>query len=97
MGTTSGTTHIKTMFSFSQGTGQHFIGNDLCISDDSVTQRIHVLQLFTINDVFYKPTKRKYFRESSLENGEATCWMVHHSTSPFAFLHFWTGIFLTIG
>jgi len=32
----SGTAHIKTIFSFWTGTGKRFIGNALCISDDSI-------------------------------------------------------------
>jgi len=52
-GTTSGTTHIKTIFSFSTGTGQNFIS--LCSSDYSCTQFIHILNFFTINNVFYNP------------------------------------------
>jgi hypothetical protein len=39
--TIGGTTHIKTIFSFSPGIGKHFIGNALCSSDDSVTGLIH--------------------------------------------------------
>jgi len=45
-GTISGTTHIKTIFSFSSGTGKHFIGNALCSSDDSVTHLIHNFAMF---------------------------------------------------
>jgi hypothetical protein len=63
--TISGTTHIKTIFSFSPGTGKHFIGNALCHSDDSVTQLIHILHFFTIN-VFNKPAEKA--DETNLEN-----------------------------
>jgi hypothetical protein len=55
----SGTTHIKTIFSFSPGTGMRLIGNAFCSSDDSVTQLIHILHFFTINIVFYNTLKSK--------------------------------------
>jgi hypothetical protein len=51
-GTISGTTHIKTISSFSPGTDKHCIGNTLCSSDDSVTQLIHILQRFTTKNFF---------------------------------------------
>jgi hypothetical protein len=38
MATISGTTNIKTIFSFSPCSGIHFSGNALCSSNDSVTQ-----------------------------------------------------------
>jgi hypothetical protein len=50
----AGTTHIKTIFSFLTGTGSHFIGNELCSSDDSVTQLIHILHFLKINNVSLK-------------------------------------------
>jgi len=59
MGTNSGTTHVQTIFSFSPGTGKHFTNNALCSSDDSVTQLIHTLRYFTINNSFYKPPGEK--------------------------------------
>jgi len=59
MGTVSGTTHIKTIFSFSPGTEKHFTGNALCSSDDSVTQLIHNLHFFTLNSVLYKTLQNK--------------------------------------
>jgi len=34
MGTISGMTHIKMIFSFLPGIGKHFIGNSLCSSGD---------------------------------------------------------------
>jgi len=55
MGTISSMTHAKPIFSFSPGTGKHFIGNALCSPDDFVTQLIHILHFFTVNNVFYKP------------------------------------------
>jgi hypothetical protein len=58
MGTISGTTHIKTMFSFSPGTGKHFINNAPGSSDGSVTQLIHVL-LYTNKSLLTKPQKKK--------------------------------------
>jgi len=45
MGTVSGTTHIKTIFSFSPGTGRHLLGNALCRSDDSAIQIVNILHL----------------------------------------------------
>jgi hypothetical protein len=54
MGAITGTTHIKTMFSASPGTGKHFIGNAPCSSDDSVTQQNYSLCFFTINNSLYK-------------------------------------------
>jgi hypothetical protein len=39
--TTSGTTHIKTLFSFSPGTGRHFTGNALCNSADCYANHSH--------------------------------------------------------
>jgi len=43
MGTISGTTHIKTIYSSLAGIGKNFTGTTLCISDDSVMQLIHIL------------------------------------------------------
>jgi len=57
-GTISSTTHIKTIFSLSPGTDQHFIANGLCNSDDSVMQLVHILHFFMINNVFYKPRRK---------------------------------------
>jgi hypothetical protein len=58
MGTISDTTHFKTMFSFWPGTDKHFIGNALCCSDGSVTQLLHSLHFFTINNVFQKKLEK---------------------------------------
>jgi hypothetical protein len=52
--TISGKTHFKMILSFLPGTGKYFIGNMLYSSDDCVMQLIHILQFFTINNVFYK-------------------------------------------
>jgi hypothetical protein len=41
MGTISGATHIKMIFSFPACIGKHFISNTLCISDNFVK---HLLQ-----------------------------------------------------
>jgi len=46
MGTISGTTHLKTKFSFSSGNDMHFIDEALCSSDNAVTQLIHILNFF---------------------------------------------------
>jgi hypothetical protein len=59
MGTISGMTHIKMTFSLSPGTDKHFIGNSLCSSENSVMQFIHILYIFTINNVFYKLLEEK--------------------------------------
>jgi hypothetical protein len=61
MGTISGKTLFKVIFSFLPGIGKHFIGNSLCSTN------IHILHLFLINNVSYKPLKKKS-RESDLEN-----------------------------
>jgi hypothetical protein len=45
MGTISGTTHIRTVFSFSPGIGRHFTGNELCSSDDSFNTTLSHLVL----------------------------------------------------
>jgi hypothetical protein len=63
MGTISGTTHIKTIFSFWTGVGKHFIGNALCRSADSFTQLIRVFHSFTLGNFFYKHTEM-----SNMEN-----------------------------
>jgi len=55
-GIISGTTHIKTIFSFSPDTGKRFICNALCNSDHSFTQLLRILHFMALNDVFYKPT-----------------------------------------
>jgi hypothetical protein len=70
MGTISGTTHIKTIFSFSPGTGRNLIGNALCNSDDSVTQLIHILHFLTIECVYYKPQKKISSGVKSGERGD---------------------------
>jgi len=54
MCTFSGTTHIKMIFSFFPGIGNHFIGSTVCSSADSAMQLIHILHFFTVNSVFYK-------------------------------------------
>jgi len=64
MVTISGTTHIKTILSFSPGTGEHFIGNKLHSSDKSDVQFIHILHLFMVNSVTFKPSPE----ESNMEN-----------------------------
>jgi hypothetical protein len=73
MGTINGKTHIKTIFSFSQGTGKHFIGNALSSSDGSVKQLIHALHFFTI--VSFRKPKRKIPEESYLANEGARKWV----------------------
>jgi hypothetical protein len=59
MGTISGTTHIKTIFSFSPGKGKHFIRNALCSSDDYVIQLSHILHFSSTNYVFYNLPEEK--------------------------------------
>jgi len=60
MGTNSGTTHIKTIFSFLPKIENHFIGNVLCSCDDSVTELFNILDFSTINIVLYKPQKKDF-------------------------------------
>jgi glucuronate isomerase len=57
MGTISGTTHTKTIFSFWLGTGKRFIGNTLYSSDI-----IYILHIFAINNVFKNPQEEKIQR-----------------------------------
>jgi len=45
VGAITGTTLIKTLFSFSPSIDKHLIGKTLCSSDDSVTQLIHIFFL----------------------------------------------------
>jgi hypothetical protein len=59
MGTICGTTHNQMIFSFSPDTGMDFTGNALRSSDNSVTQLIHILHFFTINNVIYNPPEEK--------------------------------------
>jgi len=56
----SGTTHIKTIFSFWRGIGKHFTGNALCSYDDSVTEFVHILRFITIENLFYKPPHEEW-------------------------------------
>jgi hypothetical protein len=56
--TICGMTHIKTMFSFSTGTGKYFSGKSLSSSDSSVTQLIHILHFFTINMTYENSQKK---------------------------------------
>jgi hypothetical protein len=74
MGTVSGTTHFKTIFSFSPGIDKNFIGKALCRFDYSVMHFIHILHLFKINNVFYThPEERlqtsEIWRIKGLGNG----------------------------
>jgi len=62
MGTISGTTHIKMIFSFSPSNGKHFIGNTHCSSDNSVKQHIHVLHFFMTKNVLYNFPEEKIQR-----------------------------------
>jgi hypothetical protein len=61
MGIISSTTHTKT-FNFLPGTGEHFNGNSLYSSDESVTQLIHIWNFPTINNAFCKPAEEKIQR-----------------------------------
>jgi len=54
MGTISGMTNIKMIFSSWPGIGKQFIVNELHSSEDSVTQLIQILHFLTINNIFYK-------------------------------------------
>jgi hypothetical protein len=54
MGTTSGKTHIQTIFSFWLGTGKHFLGKALCSSENFVMQLSQILHSFAANNVFYE-------------------------------------------
>jgi hypothetical protein len=67
MGTISGTTHIKMIFSFSPVIGKHLIGNALWNAEDSIMQLIQILHSFAINDVFYNPPEENTPGESNLE------------------------------
>jgi len=62
MGTISGTTRIKTIFSFWTGIGKHFIGNALCRSADSVMQLSHTFHILTISNAFHKLRQEKIQR-----------------------------------
>jgi hypothetical protein len=68
MGTISGTTHIKTIFSFSSGTGNYSSGNAFSSSEDSVKQLIHILHKQSLLQ-----TLRKNPDESNLENEGTNC------------------------
>jgi len=69
MGPISGTTYIKMVFSFLPDIGNHFTGNTLWTSDDSVMQLIHIFHFFMINSVLYKPHKKKSRGNKSGEGG----------------------------
>jgi hypothetical protein len=71
----SGTTHIKTIFSFWSGVGKHFTGNVLCSSEDSVTLFIHILHFFTINFYVLQTSKWKTPEEWNLNNEGAREWV----------------------
>jgi len=63
MGTVSGMTHIKTIFSFLSDIGKHFIDNMVCNSDDSMMQLTCILPFFfTMNRVLYKPPEEEIQR-----------------------------------
>jgi hypothetical protein len=72
IGTTSGTKHIRTIFSIWTGTDKHFIGNALCSSDDSDTQLIHILLFFIINNIFYRSSEEKIQRSQENEGARMT-------------------------
>jgi hypothetical protein len=59
-GTISGTTHIKTIFSFSPGmeSTSYFLGNAIRRSDSSLTQPFHILYFFIINNILSNPKKK---------------------------------------
>jgi hypothetical protein len=77
MATISGKTHIKTIFSFSQGTGKNFICNALCSSEDSFTQLIHILHFFHIEQyLLQQPPRRNNSEESKPENEGAKEWVL---------------------
>jgi len=62
MDTISGTIYINTIFSFLPCINEHFTGNVLCSSDNSVMQLIHIFHFFMINSVFYKPPEKIIWR-----------------------------------
>jgi len=74
MGTSSGTTHIQTIFSIWTGTDKHFIGNALCSS-------FTFCSFFTINNIFYK-FPRSNTEGSNLEDESGT-----HSLNSIPLLH----------
>jgi hypothetical protein len=80
MGTISGMTHIKMIFSFWTGIGRNFIGNGLCSCDDSVVQLICILCFFTIRSVF-STSPEKSPEVSHLENKEAREWALLFSSN----------------
>jgi hypothetical protein len=47
------------IFTFLPDIGKNFIGNSFCITHYSVMQFIHILYIFIINSVFYKPLEEK--------------------------------------
>jgi hypothetical protein len=73
MDTISGTTHIKTIFSFWTGDVRNFIGNALCISNDSVTQLIHTVYFSIIISVVSN-LRNKYPVYWNLENEGTRYW-----------------------
>jgi len=71
MGTINGTTDIKTIFSFSPGTGKHSLVMYSAALDVPVTELIHILNFFTIKIAFQHPQKRK----NSDENQTHQCFL----------------------
>jgi hypothetical protein len=103
MGTISGTTHMKAILSSLPGTGKHFVGNELCSSDDSVTQLIHILQFFKIF-CFTNPQKkisrgvksgeleaRKYAPLSLSNDQKTSCPESHKHDGRYRVVHRLTG------
>jgi len=56
--TISDTRHIKTIFSFSPGTGKHFIGNALCSSDGYRATHSHFAHLHYKRCLLQTPGKK---------------------------------------
>jgi hypothetical protein len=77
MVTISGTTYIKTIFSFWSYIGKNFVGNALYSSDDSVRHLIQILHFFAINIVFNKLPEEnikrsQIWRKTGPENGHSS-------------------------
>jgi hypothetical protein len=67
MSTINGTTHIKTIFSFSPGTGEHSTPNALCNYGDSLSQFTRILHVFHVKRLLQTPTGKNP-EEPNLEN-----------------------------
>jgi hypothetical protein len=75
MVTVSGTTHIRTAFSFTPDIGKHFTGNAMSSLDDSVMHLVRILHIFTTGSVLCKSLQENITQESNLENEGAREWV----------------------